>query len=92
MAPIARFKKCSYFGARAGLQVKHMLGRLASLAIVLLKWKIAALKRPRKNRLEERASGARREGDGESGRKSAARRIKKEERIIFLLHRETIAP
>jgi len=53
-----------------------MLGRLASLAIVFLKWKIAALKRPRKNRLEERASGARREGDGESGRKSAAKILK----------------
>jgi len=35
MAPIARFEKGSYFGARAGLQVKHMLGRLASLAIEL---------------------------------------------------------
>jgi len=54
--------------------------------------KIAALKRPRKNRLKERASGARREGDGESGRKSAARKEKKEVRIIFLLQRETIAP
>jgi len=54
--------------------------------------KIAALKRPRKNRLEERASGARREGDGGSGRKSAAKKIKKEGRIIFLLQRETIAP
>jgi hypothetical protein len=26
MAPIARFEKGFYFGARAGLQVKHMLG------------------------------------------------------------------
>jgi len=69
-----------------------MLGRLASLAIEFSKMKNAALKRPRKNRLEERASGARREGDGGSGRKSAAKKIKKEGRIIFLLQRETIAP
>jgi len=56
--------------------------------------KNAALKRPRKNRLEERASGALREGDGESGRKSAAKRIKreKESKNYILLHRETIAP
>jgi hypothetical protein len=41
--------------------------------------KIAALKRPRKNRLEERALGARREGDGESGLKSAAKKGKRKE-------------
>jgi len=71
-----------------------MLGRLASLAIGFSKMKNAALKRPRKNRLEERASGARREGDGESGRKSAAKKIKreKERNNHFLLQRETIAP